>query len=180
MTRMIQLALATTRPRRAVPGQGLLDPSVTRLRVRVGDLDFYRHVNNGVYLQMMDVARSNFLADLGAFPLLNGRGWYPVVASSTVSYRRSLTLGQRFEITTRLLGWDPRCAYLEQTFTRRGEHVARGVIAGRFLARDGSRVPAPDVIDLLGTHDGPSPELPAEVQAWAEAVGVAHRDQPAA
>ena len=72
--------------------------------MRLGDLDFYRHVNNGVYLQMMDVARSNFLADLGAFPLLNGRGWYPVVASSTVSYRRSLTLGQRFEISTRLLG----------------------------------------------------------------------------
>ncbi len=177
---MIQLALANTRPRRAVPGQELFGPSVTRMRVRVGDLDFYRHVNNGVYLQMMDVARSNFLADLGAFPLLQERGWYPVVASSTMSYRRSLTLGQRFEITTRLLGWDPRCAYLEQTFTRGDEHVARGVVAGRFLGRDGSRVPAPDVVDLLGAHEGPSPQLPAEVQAWAEAVGVAHREQPTA
>jgi YbgC/YbaW family acyl-CoA thioester hydrolase len=180
MTRMIQLALATSHPRRAVPGQGVLAPSVTRMRVRLGDLDFYRHVNNGVYLQMMDVARSNFLADLGAFGLLNERGWYPVVASSTMSYRRSLTFGQQFEITTRLLGWDPRCAYLEQVFTRRGEQVARGVVAGRFLARDGARVPAPDVVDLLGTHEGPSPALPTEVQAWAEAVGVAHRDQPAA
>ena len=63
---MIQLALATTRPRRAVPGRGVLDPSVTRMRVRLGDLDFYLHVNNGMYLQMMDVARSNFLADLGS------------------------------------------------------------------------------------------------------------------
>ena len=173
---MIQLALATTRPRRAVPGQGLFDPSVTRLRVRVGDLDLYRHVNNGVYLQMMDVARTNYLADLGAFGLLSERGWYPVVASSTMSYRRSLTLGQRFEITTRLLGWDQRCAYLEQTFSRGEAHVASGVVAGRFLSRDGSRVAAPDVIALLGSHDGPSPELPAQVQAWAEAVGVAHRD----
>ncbi|MBO3103631.1 acyl-CoA thioesterase [Cellulomonas fengjieae] len=176
---MIQLALATTRPRPAVPGRGLFDPSVTRLRVRLGDLDFYRHVNNGVYLQMMDVGRSNYLADLGAFSLLKERGWYPVVASSTMSYRRSLTLGQRFEITTRLLGWDPRCAYLEQTFSRGDEHVARGVVAGRFLGRDGSRIAAPDVIGLLGTHDGPSPELPADVRVWAEAVGVAHRDQPA-
>ena len=173
---MIQLALATTRPRPAVPGRGLFDPSVTRMRVHVGDLDFYRHVNNGVYLQMMDVARSNFLADLGAFGPLKAHGWYPVVASSTVSYRRSLTLGQRFEISTRLLGWDPRCAYLEQTFSRGDQHVARGVVAGRFLGRDGSRIPAPDVIDLLGTHDGPSPELPPDVQAWAEAVGVAHRE----
>jgi YbgC/YbaW family acyl-CoA thioester hydrolase len=173
---MIQLALATTRPRAAVPGRALFDPSVTRMRVHVGDLDFYRHVNNGVYLQMMDVARSNFLADLGAFGPLKEHGWYPVVASSTMSYRRSLTLGQRFTVTTRLLGWDPRCAYLEQTFARGDQHVARGVVAGRFLGRDGSRIAAPDVIDLLGTHDGPSPELPANVQAWAEAVGVAHRE----
>ncbi|WP_456847173.1 acyl-CoA thioesterase [Cellulomonas sp. P5_C6] len=172
---MIQLALATTRPRAAVPGRGLFDPSVTSMRVHPGDLDFYRHVNNGVYLQMMDVARSNFLADLGAFGPLKEHGWYPVVASSTMSYRRSLTLGQRFEISTRLLGWDQRCAYLEQTFRRGGEHVARGVVAGRFLGRDGSRIAAPDVIDLLGTHDGPSPELPDDVRAWAEAVGVAHR-----
>ena len=57
----------STRPRRPVPGQGLLDPSVTRMRVRPADLDFYLHVNNGVYLQMMDVARSNYIADIGGF-----------------------------------------------------------------------------------------------------------------
>ena len=117
---MIQLALATTRPRRAVPGRGVLDPSVTRMRVRLGDLDFYRHVNNGVYLTMMDVGRANFMADLGAFGLLRERGWYPVVAASTMTYRRSLMLGQRFEISTRVLGWDARVVYLEQTFTRGG------------------------------------------------------------
>ncbi|MEK8228771.1 hypothetical protein NKG05_26405 [Oerskovia sp. M15] len=31
-------------------------------------------MNNGVYLQMMDVARSNFLGDLGAFGLLKDKG----------------------------------------------------------------------------------------------------------
>ena len=144
--------------------------------MRPGDLDFYRHVNNGVYLQMMDVARSNYLADLGAFGPMKERGWYPVVASSTMSYRRSLTLGQRFTITTRTLGWDPRVVYLEQVFRRGDDLVARGVIAGRFLSTAGERIAAPDVIDLLGTHDGPSPELPDDVRAWAQAVGVAHRE----
>jgi YbgC/YbaW family acyl-CoA thioester hydrolase len=177
---MIQLALASTRPRPAVPGQGLFDPSVTRLRVRLGDLDFYRHVNNGVYLTLMDVGRANYMADLGAFGLLRERGWYPVVAASTMTYRRSLTLGQRFEISTCVLGWDARVVYMEQIFSRGDEHVARGLVAGRFLARDGRRVPAPDVVDLLGTHDGPSPELPSDVRAWAQAVGVAHREQPTA
>lgn len=175
MTRQIQLLLASTRPRRAVPGRGVLDASVTRMRVGPGDLDFYLHVNNGVYLQMMDVARSNLLADLGAIGLLADRGWYPVVAASTMKYRRSLRLGERFEITTRVLGWDERVVYLEQVFTRGGELSARGLVAGRFLARgSGERVPAPDVVGLLG-GDLASPPLPDDVAGWARAVDVAAR-----
>ncbi|EYR64731.1 thioesterase [Actinotalea ferrariae CF5-4] len=174
MSRQIQLTLASTFPRRAVPGRTILEPSVTRTRVRPADLDFYLHVNNGVYLQMMDIARSNLLADLGAFPLLRREGWYPVVASSAMTYRRSLRLGEPVEITSRVLGWDLRVVYLEQVFRRRGELCARGLVAGRFLGRSGFRVPAPDVAVLLGA-DPTSPDLPDDVAAWAAALDVAHR-----
>ncbi|AEE46325.1 acyl-CoA thioesterase [Cellulomonas fimi] len=175
MTRTLHLAYATFRPRPAVPGQTILSPSVTRLRVHVGDLDLYRHVNNGVYLQYMDIGRAHYIADLGGYTLLNERGWYPVVAASTVKYRRSLTLGQRFTLTTRVLGWDERVVYLEQVVARGDALVARGIVAGRFLARDGARVPAPDVVRLLAGDGVESPELPDDVAAWARAVDVAHR-----
>lgn len=175
MSRQLQLLRAVARPRRAIPGQGLLDPSVTRFRVHPGDLDLYLHVNNGVYLQMMDVARTNLIADLGVFPALRERTWYPVVAASTVSYRRSLRLLDAFTITTRVLGWDPRVVYLEQVFTRGDEPIARALVAGRFLAKSGDRIPAPDVAALMGGAPE-SPPLPDDVAAWAQAVGVAHRD----
>ncbi|ROS73031.1 acyl-CoA thioesterase [Cellulomonas sp. PhB143] len=174
MTRQIQLTLASVRPRAAVPGRTVLDPSVTRMRVRPGDLDMYLHVNNGVYLQMMDVARSNFLADLGAFALLKEKSWGPVVASSTMTYRRSLRLWDRFEITSRVLGWDPRVVYMEQVFTRHGERCARGVVAARFLTRTGERVPGDRVAEALDPGVV-SPALPDDVARWADAVGVAHR-----
>jgi YbgC/YbaW family acyl-CoA thioester hydrolase len=174
VSRQIQLTIASTFPRRAVPGRRVLDPSVTRTRVRPGDLDFYLHVNNGVYLQMMDIARSNLLADLGAVPLMRRTGWYPVVAASTMTYHRSLRLGDQVEITTRVVGWDPRVVYLEQVFRRRGELSARGLVAGRFLARGGGRVPAPDVIALLDP-ELESPDLPDDVATWARALDVAHR-----
>lgn len=175
MSRQIHLTYAFLRPRRPVPGRSVLDPSVTRTRVRPGDLDMYLHVNNGVYLQMMDIARTNLLADLGALELFARRRWYPVVAASTMTYRRSLRLFDPVEITSRVVGWDPRVVYLEQVFTRRGELAARGIVAGRFLSRDGGRVPAPEVAALLG---GPavSPELPDDVAAWGRALDVAHRD----
>lgn len=174
MSRQIHLALATTFPRRAVPGRGLFDASVTQLRVQLPDLDLYLHVNNGVYLQMMDLGRSNLLADLGAFGPLKDRGWYPVVAASTLTHRRSMRLGERFEITSRVLGWDERVVYLEQVFTRRDDRVARGIVAGRFLTRTGGRVSAPDVARVLG-GDVVSPPLPDDVAGWAVALGVAHR-----
>ncbi len=175
MARQLQLLRALARPRPSLPGQTVLDPSVTTMRVRPADLDIYLHVNNGTYLQMMDVARTNYIADLAGFPLLKGKGWYPVVAAQTVTYRRSLTLGQRFEITTRVVGWDERVVYLEQVFTRGGQLCARGLVAGRFLTRGSSeRVPAPEVIALLDPAAG-SPELPEDVAGWARALGVAHR-----
>nr|WP_306238827.1 acyl-CoA thioesterase [Ornithinimicrobium sp. HY1745] len=163
------------RPRAEIPGQGLLGPSTTTMRVRPADLDIYLHVNNGVYLQMMDVARTNYIADLGGFGLFKAKGWYPVVAAQTVSYRRSLTLGQRFEIRTSVVGWDERVIYLEQIFSRDGEHCARGLVAGRFLSRGSTeRVPAPQVVELLG-RDVVEPDLPKDVADWARAMGVAHK-----
>lgn len=163
------------RPRPPVPGMALFDDSVTRLRVHPGDLDVYRHVNNGVYLQMMDIARTNLIADLGGFPALRERRWYPVMAASTVSYRRSLRLWERFTISSRVLGWDPRVVYVEQVFTRGEQHVARAWVAARFLGPGGHRIPAPDVAALLGGH-ATSPALPDDVAAWARAVDVAHRE----
>ncbi len=175
MSRQLQLAVTTARPRPALDGQHLLSPSTTHLRVHLADLDMYLHVNNGVYLQMMDIARTNLLADLGAFPALRERGWYPVVAASTMSYRRSLRLGERIEIVSRVVGWDPRVVYLEQVFRRGEDHVARGLVAGRFLGRGHARISPEDLVAVLepGTV---SPDLPADVDGWAQAVGVAHRD----
>ncbi|BDZ43310.1 hypothetical protein GCM10025865_26090 [Paraoerskovia sediminicola] len=174
MTRQLQLAYAFKRPRTAVPGMAMLDPSVTAMRVHPGDLDLYMHVNNGVYLQMMDIARTNLLADLGAIGALAERSWYPVLAASTMTYRRSLKLWDRFEITSRVLGWDARVVYLEQVFTRGGERCARGVVAARFLSRSGDRIPGHDVAAAFDP-DAVAPGLPDDVRAWADAVGVAHR-----
>jgi acyl-CoA thioesterase FadM len=176
MTRMLHLAKATLLPRRRVPGFGPLDVSTTVLRVHPGDLDIYFHVNNGSYLQMMDVARSNLLGDLGGLARLKENGWYPVVASSTMTYKRSLQLFERVTISTRVLGWDARVVYIEQVF-RVGEKVsARGWVAGRFLSKDGGRVAPAEVLELLA--DGtppPSPALPDDVAAWARSVDVAYR-----
>ena len=175
---MLQLTWTGLFPRKTRPGQTLLDPSVTRMRVGLLDLDSYLHVNNGTYLQMMDVARNNQIADLGMFPIAKKKGWAPVVAASTMKYRRSLQPFDRFEITTRILGWDERVFYLEQVFTRGDKLYARGLVASRFLDRERNRISPIDVVRDATGETLPSPDLPTDVMTWARAVDVAQRPLP--
>ena len=40
----------------------------------------------------------------GIWSIVNKRGWYPVVVAETISFRKSLTLWQRFDVESRVLG----------------------------------------------------------------------------
>lgn len=181
MTRMLQLAWTGIFPRKRVPGRSLLDPSVYTMRVLPQDLDLLMHVNNGSYLQLMDVARFRHVAEMGGAALGREKKFGAVVAASTMKYRRSLKLFDTFELTTRVLGWDERCFYMEQVFTRREKLCARGIVATRFLhSLTNDRIPPSVVVEGLAQAHGQanppeSPALPDDVAAWARVVDVAPR-----
>ena len=59
-------------------------------RVLPTDLDVNGHMNNGRYLSISDLGRFDMLSRGGLWRELMRRGWYPVIASSTISYRKSL------------------------------------------------------------------------------------------
>ena len=146
----------------------------TALRVLPNDLDLLRHMNNGVYLSLMDLCRVDMLVRTGVHHAVSARGWYPVVVGESIRFRRSLQLWEKFEIVTRVLGWDDRVVYLEQVFERRRatgepEVVAEAIVAARFLARTGGGVPAPDVAESFGASRE-SPNLPDEVTTWSSTL----------
>lgn len=176
MTRQINLALATFFPRKAVEGFELFDTSVYTTRVRPGDLDIYLHVNNAVYLNMMDSARSHLIADMNGMQKLNKLGWYPVVAASSVTYKASLLLGQKAVVETTVIGWDPRICYLSQKIKHNGKTVTEAWIAARFLSKRGKNPSPTQVMEALG-YTQETPELPAPLRAWADSVGVLFQDR---
>jgi len=142
-----------------------LGPCRTPFRVWPGDLDVLLHVNNGVYLSMLDVARVDLLLRSGALRRLRARGYYPVVAAQTIRYRRSLRPFERFEVETRIVGWDEYAFLVTHAFFRRGELMAEAVVRIRFLERRGARPTAAEVLRALELS-GPSPALPDAVAAW--------------
>jgi YbgC/YbaW family acyl-CoA thioester hydrolase len=167
--RMLRIQLAA---RRATRRGRTLDPfDVGRVndRVWLTDLDELRHMNNGVYLGLMDHARLDLLERTGLWRVLRAAGVYPVVTSQTITYRKSLTLGQRFTIETRLAGFDDRQVYIEQRFVVAGEQYAQGFVAGRFLRERGGVVSMADLADLTGVDVAGHP-IPDWMHDWAENV----------
>jgi acyl-CoA thioesterase FadM len=143
-----------------------MDTCSTPFQVLPSDLDVLRHMNNGVYFSVMDLARADLMMRCGLAGRLRQRHWYPVVAAQTIRFRRSLTLFQRFTVESRVLGWDDRAFLVEQLFVRDREPVASAVVRARFLGRKGERISPQDVLALVGLHAA-SPPLPVPVARWS-------------
>ena len=141
------------------------DVASTPFRVLPTDLDVLRHMNNGVYLSILDLGRLDLMMRSGLWTSLQARGWYPVVVSETISFRRSLELWQRFEVQTRVLGFDAKALYVEQRFVVGGEIYSQAFIRARFLKRSGGTVTTGELIELAGEapDDG---RLPVWLLQW--------------
>lgn len=141
------------------------DVARTGFRVLPSDLDILRHMNNGVYLSIFDIGRFDLLQRSGIWQVFTARGWYPVVASETITFRKSLTLWQKFEVESRILGFDEKAVYVEQraVVVRGGvrEVYAQAFIRGRFLRRSGGTVSVAELVDAVG-----EPPASAQVPEW--------------
>ncbi|THG33599.1 acyl-CoA thioesterase [Naasia lichenicola] len=148
-----------------------LDPlGISRINGRVWptDIDEFRHVNNGVYLSLLDHARLDLLERSGLWSRIRAAGVYPVVSMQTVSYRKSLKLGQRYVIETRIAGFDERSVFIEQRFVVAGEIYVRAYVVGRFLRERGGVVSMGELAEITGV-DIASVPVPAWLADWAEA-----------
>lgn len=109
-----------------------LDPILSKFRVSLVDLDFNFHMNNGRYLSLMDLGRLDLMMKSGVLWKLVFSGYYPVVTSEMIRFRRSLQFPQKFRLETQVVGWDKKDFYLMQRFYHGSELSATGFIKGRF------------------------------------------------
>jgi len=177
VNRLLRLWRVLWRARRGTP---LAPTDVSRVRFRVlpNDLDVQKHMNNGVYLSLMDLGRVDLMVRSGVWSELTARGYYPVIVSSTITYRRSLELWQTYDLESRMVGIDDIAGYVEQRFVREGEICARAVIKARFLKKSGGVVPIPELAELFGLDPIDHP-LPAWLVEWSGQAALPSRRDPA-
>jgi acyl-ACP thioesterase len=61
---------------------------VRQFHVWPTDIDIFRHMNNGIYLTLMDVARFDMLKRSGAWKACKKEHIHPVVVGETISFRK--------------------------------------------------------------------------------------------
>ncbi|MFJ4046234.1 acyl-CoA thioesterase [Microbacterium sp. NPDC089987] len=161
--------------------RGALDPSaISRIRLTTlpTDIDILRHMNNGRYLSLFDLGRWDLLIRTGLFDAMNSRGWYAVVSSETVTFRKSLQLWQRFDVESRFVGHDEKAVFLEHRAVVDGEVYARVIVRSRMLRRGGGIVSNEELFAAVGKPAG-LPEVEPWIHDWASASALPSTKKPA-
>jgi acyl-CoA thioesterase FadM len=149
-----------------LPAIDPFETDVLQMRVWPNDIDFNLHLNNARHLSIMDYGRVHLLARGGLLKHILKARWVPVVGAVWITYRRSLPLWAKFRLGTRLVGWDNRWFYMEQTFTGDEGLVAVGWVKGALRGKEGA-VPPQTVLDLIRPGIV-SPELPEGIEVLNE------------
>lgn len=154
--------------------------AVGRVRVRTmpTDIDLLGHMNNGRYGSLFDLGRFDLLIRTGLWDTVNERRWYAVVASETITFRKSLELWQRFTIETRLLGHDDKSVYMVHRAVVKGEVYTEMIVRARFLKRSGGLVSHEELFEAVGRPEG-VPDVAPWVHDWASASALPSTKAPA-
>jgi acyl-CoA thioesterase FadM len=146
------------------PRLGPLDTSRLSMRVMPVDVELTR-MNHGRYLTLMDLGRFDFTFRCNLLaPLLKNR-WFPIVSSMTARYRRSLRLGEKYELVTRIAAFNHKYWYMDQRFEVGGDVAMNAYVKGIFRGPKGN-VPTPELLEAAGHPGTVSPPMPEAIRLW--------------
>ena len=148
------------------PPVELFDSVTLRFRALPSDCDANLHINNGRYLQLMDLGRFALVARLGLGRAMLKRKWGAVVGAAEMEFLKEIRLFSAFELTTRIVGWDEKWVYMEQRFMRGAELAAVGRVQGVFRANNRT-VRTAEVLAELGPWGVAQPQLPPAFERLA-------------
>lgn len=160
------------------PAVSAWDTTRLPFRVRLRDLDLLRHMTNSAYLSVLDLARVDLVVRSGAWAQQRQAGISAVVASQTITYRKSLKWRDRFEVETRLAGVDDKAAYFEHRFVVNGEIYAQALARMRFLRAGAGAVPISEIMAMVDA--APDDRVPAAwMKDWAAGTALPSTREPA-
>ncbi|SNT21964.1 acyl-CoA thioesterase [Tropicimonas sediminicola] len=131
------------------------------------DIDPWMELNNGRTLTLYDLGRVVLFERIGIVPLMRENRWGGTIAGSSFRYRKRVRAFDRYELRTRMVGWDDKFFYAEQAMWRNGECCSHGLLRMAITDRNGLVRTAQVAAALDAAPE--SPPLPDWIRAWIAA-----------
>ena len=160
---------------RLPPLENLTDTHISQHICWPHDLDFWLELNNGRAQSLYDIGRIAMGQRAGLVAVLRREKWALTMAGSCTRFRRRIHGFERFEMRSRVICWDNKFTYIEQSMWKKGGECASHVLC-RAAVTDKNGIIAPNRVWSAMDQDTPSPEMPAWVAAWCAAED--HRPWP--
>ena len=154
---------------RSSPRLGMGETHATHLICWPWDIDIFLEMNNGRALTLYDLGRIVLFQRMGIARIMRRERWGGTIAGASVRYRRRVRAFDRIEMRSRVIGWDDRFTYAEQSMWRDGECASHILLRMATTDRNGI-VPTARIEEALGGQVE-RPDLPDWTRAWIEAEG---------
>ena len=154
---------------RSLPPMGLFDTHVSHHLCMPWDLDMWNELNNGRTLTLYDLGRIPMAQRMGLLEVLRREKWGLTVAGSVPRYRRRVRGFDRIEMQTRLIGWDHRFTYIEQSMWKSNGECSSQIVLRTAITDRNGLVATDRVAEALGVDMSSAPELPEWVAKWIDA-----------
>lgn len=130
--------------------------SIVKLRVLPTDLDLNFHMNNGRYLTLMDIGRTDLVVRVGLSKIILKEKLSAVAAGININFFKPLNPFDSYELHTSVITWDESWFYLRQNFIKDKKIMASAVAKTCFL-KNGKRMDPAILVEMLGEHKNQPP-----------------------
>ncbi|UJR17356.1 hypothetical protein I4U23_004251 [Adineta vaga] len=151
----------------------ILDDVIIHSRCRLNDLDFNWHMNNSRFILHCDFGRFKYLLQTGLWDAVVERrkagfaNAFYVVSAFQGQYRHSIGWNDRFQVVSRLHGWDDKAFYMEQLIILEKNQKIAFSLLGRCAVIPRTLTPQM-IIDDLYHKSIQSPKLPSTIENFKE------------
>ena len=145
----------------------LMDTHVSHHRCWPHDIDVYMEMNHGRILTILDLGRTSMAHRVGLLSTIRRNNWGLTMAGVSVRYRKRIKAFDKFRTVSRVVGWDDRFVYIEQSIWI-GETCAVQALYRSAVTEKAGIVAPTRLLDALG-EDTTSPGMPGWVQSWIDA-----------
>lgn len=152
------------------------EPSSIEFRCQPWDLDMFNEMNNGKVLTLYDLGRMDLAIRSQFMAMFKKKKWSMAVAGSSIRYRKSIKLFNKITMHTRLVAFDSKWLYFEQSMWVGETAYSSVLIRAGIISKHGLIEPSV-MFDAVGITQ-PKLTTPLWVNEWIESEQ--HRPWPPA